>query len=121
MTRGMRYSPVASSTSVSRRIVSRVAIAEFHAMFAMNISSVSMRYGSPATALRITVCSMPCAASGYSQLNALSIRRGSPRSSTTRSAGACGNPSGAASSAPLSLRALPGFTAGGGGFGNGGW
>jgi hypothetical protein len=39
-------------------------MAEFQLMLAMNIISVSIRYGSPACALRMTVCSMPCAASG---------------------------------------------------------
>ena len=35
-----------------------------------------MRYGSPAHALRITLCNMPCAANGCSHENALSMRRG---------------------------------------------
>ena len=77
-------------------------------MLAMNISSVSIRYGSPAQALRITVCIIPCAASGYAHENAWSMRRGLPSASTTRSSGPCTNPSGPASSAPLSLRVLPG-------------
>ena len=40
--RGILYSPVAGSLSVSRRIVSVVFIAEFHAMLAMYIKSVSI-------------------------------------------------------------------------------
>ena len=58
-----RYAP-ASSLSVSQRIVCAVFIAEFQLMLAMNISRVSIRCGSPAHALRMTVCIIPCAASG---------------------------------------------------------
>ena len=61
--RGMRYSP-AASLSVSQCMVSRVFIAEFQLMLAMNISRVSILYGSPACALRMTVCIIPCADSG---------------------------------------------------------
>ena len=60
------------------RRVSTVFIVEFHAMFAMKIISVSMRYGSPRQALVITLCIMPCTDSGYSQENALSMRTGPP-------------------------------------------
>ena len=60
----MRYSPL-SSLSVSQRMVSAVFIAEFQLMLAMNRNSMSIVYGSPAQALRITVCIMPCTASGY--------------------------------------------------------
>ena len=63
MIRGMRYSPVAS-LSVSQCMVCAVFIDEFQLMFAMNISRVSMRCGSPACALRMTVCIIPCADSG---------------------------------------------------------
>ncbi len=76
MMRGMRYSPVAGSLSVSMRMVSAVFIAEFHAMFAMYMNSVSIGYGSPFAALAITMCIMPCAAIGASQENALSMRTG---------------------------------------------
>ena len=40
--RGIVYSPVAGSLSVSMRIVSAVFIAEFQAMLAMNMNSVSI-------------------------------------------------------------------------------
>jgi hypothetical protein len=40
--RGILYSPVAGSLSVSMRSVSGTFIAEFHAMFAMYIKSVSI-------------------------------------------------------------------------------
>ena len=62
--------------SMSR--VPAVFIAEFHAMLAMNSSSVSIGYGSPATALAITMCIRPCAAIGDSHEYALSIRSGTP-------------------------------------------
>ena len=117
---GILYAPLAS-LSVSMRIVSPVFIDEFQLMFAMNISSVSILYGSPAHALRITVCIMPCAASGYAHEYAWSMRRGAPSASTSKSSGPCTKPSGAASSVPFSRRALPGRFAGGMGFGNGGW
>ena len=120
MMRGILYSPLAS-LSVSQPIVSAVFIDEFQLMFAMNISSVSILYGSPAQALRITVCIMPCADSGYAHENAWSIRRGLPLASTSRSSGACTKPSGAASSTPFAWRVLPGRFGGGMGFGNGGW
>ena len=60
---GMRYSP-ASSLSVSQRMVSAVFMAEFQLMLAMNRKSTSIGAGSAAQALRMTVCSMPCTASG---------------------------------------------------------
>jgi hypothetical protein len=41
-----------------------VFIAEFQLMLAMNRNSTSTGDGSRAQALRITVCSMPCTASG---------------------------------------------------------
>ena len=63
---GIRYSPSAS-LSVSQRMVSPVFIAEFQLMLAMNSNSTSIVCGSPAQALRITVCIMPCTASGYAQ------------------------------------------------------
>ena len=47
-------------------------------MLAMNSSSVSIGCGSPAQALRMTVCSMPWIASGYCQPKAWSMRRGLP-------------------------------------------
>ena len=55
---------------------SAVFIVEFHAMLAMKISSVSIGYGSPRQALVMTLCIMPCTASGYSHENALSMRTG---------------------------------------------
>jgi len=64
--RGMRYSPVAGSLSVSMRKVSGMFIAEFHAMLAMYMNSVSILYGSPAQALCTTMCISPCAATGAS-------------------------------------------------------
>ena len=90
MMRGMRYSPLPGSRSVNHCSVCVVCIAEFQAMLAMNSSSVSIGYGSPAQALRITVCSMPWIASGYCQLKAWSMRRGRPCASTSRSCGARG-------------------------------
>ncbi len=60
---GMRYSPLAS-LSVSQCMVWPVFIAEFQLMLAMNRNSTSIGAGSCAQALRITVCSMPCTASG---------------------------------------------------------
>ena len=56
-------------------------------MFAMYMNSVSIWYGSPAQALVMTMCIMPCAASGASQVNALSMRIGVPSSSSSRSCG----------------------------------
>ena len=47
-----------------------VFMVEFHAMLAMKIIKVSMRYGSPRVALVITVCIRPCADSGASHENA---------------------------------------------------
>ena len=49
--RGIRYSPVAGSLSVSMRRVSGMFIAEFHAMLAMYMNSVSILYGSPFQAI----------------------------------------------------------------------
>ena len=69
-------------------------MAEFQAMFVMYMKSVSIGYGSPLWAFVITRCSMPWAASGASQENALSIRRGVPSVSTRRSSGPVGKPSG---------------------------
>jgi len=60
---GMRYSPSAP-LSVSQCMVSAVFMAEFQLMFAMNRNSTSTGLGSAAQALRMTVCSMPCTASG---------------------------------------------------------
>ena len=68
--KGIRYSP-SSRLSVSMRRASLVFIDEFHAMFAMNSISVSIGYGSPRQALVMTLCIMPCTASGYSHENAL--------------------------------------------------
>ncbi len=90
MIRGMRYSPVAGSLSVSMRIVSAVFIAEFHAMFDIYIKSVSIGYGSPFAALAMTMCIMPWAAIGASHENALSIRAGRPSASMIRSSGDIG-------------------------------
>ena len=59
----MRYSPLAS-LSVSHCWVSAVFMAEFQLMLAMNRNSTSTGFGSAAQALRMTVCSMPCTASG---------------------------------------------------------
>ena len=76
MMRGMRYSPLEGCFAVSIRVVPAVFMAEFQAMFVMYMKSVSIGYGSPLWAFVITRCSMPWAASGASQENALSIRRG---------------------------------------------
>ena len=54
MMRGIAYSPVAGSRAHSISRVRVVFMAEFQPMFAMNRNSVSMRYGSPATAFAIT-------------------------------------------------------------------
>ena len=94
MKRGIRYSPVAGSRSVSMAAVSAVFMAEFQAMFAMYMKRVSMGYGSPAQALRITVCIIPWAAIGASHENALSILVGRPAASTSKSSGPRGKPSG---------------------------
>ena len=102
MMKGILYSPV-SSLSFSMLRVSPVFIAEFHAILAMKINSVSMRYGSPRHALVMTLCIMPCTASGYSHENALSMRIGPPASSTNNSSGLEGNPSGAPPSGVLGL------------------
>ena len=89
---GILYSPFASrSLSILR--TSTVFIDEFHAMLAMKIISVSMPYGSPRQALVITLCIMPCTASGYSQEKALSMRTGPPSASTNKSSGPAGQPS----------------------------
>jgi hypothetical protein len=64
---GILYSPVSGSVSVSILMVSVVFIDEFQLMFAMNINRTSIGYGSPAQALRMTMCIMPWAASGASQ------------------------------------------------------
>ena len=75
-------------TSISR--TSDVFIDEFHAMLAMNRSSVSMGYGSWFAALVITMCIRPCDESGVSHEYALSIRNGLPSLSITRSSGRVG-------------------------------
>ena len=49
--RGILYSPVSGSLSVSMRSVSGMFIAEFHAMLAMYMNSVSILYGSPFQAI----------------------------------------------------------------------
>ncbi len=69
---------------------SAVFMLEFHAMLAMNSSSVSMRYGSPLAALLITMCITPCADSGVSHEYALSMRSGLPSRSMTSSSGRVG-------------------------------
>ena len=79
-TNGILYAP-SSFCAHSMSRVPPVFIAEFHAMFAMNSSSVSIGYGSPATALAITMCIMPCAAIGDSHEYALSMRSGPPSAS----------------------------------------
>ena len=93
---GILYSP-ASGPSACRsfniRRTSTVFIVEFHAMLAMKISNVSIGYGSPRQALVMTLCIIPCTASGYSHENALSIRTGVPSSLTNRSSGSAGQPS----------------------------
>jgi hypothetical protein len=71
---------------------SAVFIVEFHAMLAMKISSVSMRYGSPRQALVMTLCISPCTDSGYSHEKALSMRTGEPSSLTKRSSGSPASP-----------------------------
>ncbi len=67
-------------------------MAEFQAMLAMYMNSTSIGYGSPAWAFEITMCIMPWAERGASQLNALSIRIGWPWSSSARSSGENGKP-----------------------------
>ena len=57
---------------------SAVFMLEFHAMLAMNSSSVSIGYGSRFTALVITMCINPCADNGVSHEYALSMRSGRP-------------------------------------------
>ena len=118
--RGILYSPVSSSLSVSISLVPLVFMDEFHDMFAMNIISVSTGYGSPRQAFEITMCIMPWAATGNSQLNALSMRSGSPSSSTSKSSGPVGKPSGGPFKGVSGLQELPGLMPGGIGFGNGG-
>ena len=56
--KGSLYSP-SSPRAVSISRTPAVFMLEFQAMLAMNSSSVSMGYGSPATALLITMCIMP--------------------------------------------------------------
>ena len=100
------------------RMVSPGFIDEFHAMFAMYMNNVSILYGSPAQALAITMCIMPCAASGASQVNALSMRIAVPSSSNSRSCGPCGKPSAIPGIIVFGLLPLPtGAPAGGFGFG----
>ena len=94
---GSWYSPVASfALSISRTAM--VFMVEFHAMFAMKISSVSRRYGSPLIALVMTLCISPCADSGCSHEKPLSMRIGLPSSLSASSSGCAGKPSGAAGS-----------------------
>ena len=94
------YSPPSSlRLSISRTAM--VFIELFQAMLAMKISSVSSRYGSPLTALVITLCIMPCADSGCSQENAWSMRIGDPSALIASSSGCAGKPSGAALSGVL--------------------
>ena len=85
--------PVLVVLSFSILRTSAVFMVEFHAMLAMKISSVSMRYGSPRQALVMTLCISPCTDSGYSQEKALSMRTGLPSSLTNRSSGSAGQPS----------------------------
>src|SRR5918996_723640 len=87
MMRGIRYSPLEGSLAVSISIVPAVFMAEFQAMFAMYMNRVSIGYGSPLWALVITRCNRPWAASGASQENALSMRKGRPSGSIKRSSG----------------------------------
>ena len=87
------YSPSSSlSFSMSRTLV--VFMVEFHAMLDMKIIMVSMEYGSPRQALVMAFCIRPWTDSGCSQENALSSRIGCPSSSTNRSSGSAGQPSG---------------------------
>ena len=72
-------------------------------MFAMKISSVSSRYGSPRIAFVITVCISPCADSGCSHEKAWSMRIGVPSSQIASSSGLAGKPSGAALSGVFGL------------------
>ena len=112
---GILYSPSSFlSTSISR--TRPVFIDEFQAMLAMNSISVSIGYGSPRQALVIALCIRPCTDSGYSQEKPLSRRTGPPSSSTNRSSGEAGKPSGMPSSG------APGCTASGlfGGLAQGG-
>ena len=80
--------------SISRTAI--VFMVLFQAMLAMKISSVSMRYGSPLTALVMTLCISPCADSGCSHENAWSMRIGEPSALMASSSGLAGKPSGAA-------------------------
>ena len=121
--RGILYSPVAASLSVSISTVSAGFMAEFQLMFAMYRNKVSMGYGSPLQALWMTICIMPWAASGASHENALSMRPGVPSASIIRSSGPAGKPSGGPASgvpgATWSGRPV-GLIVGGQGFGKGG-
>ena len=112
---GILYSP-SSRLSFSILRISDVFIVEFHAMFAMKSSSVSIGYGSPRHAFVMTLCMSPCTASGYSHENALSMRTGVPSSLTKRSRGSAGQPRARPPSG------FPGWTACGpfGGFADGG-
>ena len=74
-----------SASAASRRVHRRVPAHVRHEQE----QRVDADTGSPAQALRITLCSMPCAANGCSHENALSMRRGVPSASTSRSSGAC--------------------------------
>ena len=104
-------------------MVPAVFIDEFQPMLAMYRNSRSTGYGSPAQALRITMCIRPWAATGASHEYALSIRRGLPSASTSRSSGPIGKPSGGPASGVFGATwpALPaGRTGGGTGRGKGG-
>ena len=96
-------------------------IDEFHAIFAIYINKTSILYGSPAQALWSAICIIPCIASGYSHEKALSSLVGSPFSSTAKSSGPDGNPSGSKGNDPNGSAALLAiFLWGGHGLGNGG-
>ena len=98
-------------------------MAEFQAMFAMYMNSTSIGYGSRSWAFLITRCIRPWAASGASHENARSMRLGVPSSSTSRSSGPLGKPSGgpgSGSPATTSPTLPAGRGAGGIGLGNGG-
>ena len=91
--KGILYSPLALSLSLSILRTSTVFMVEFQAMLAMKIISVSILYGSPRQALVMALCIRPCTDSGYSQEKPLSSRTGPPFSSTNRSSGSAGQPS----------------------------
>jgi hypothetical protein len=90
---GILYSP-RSSFARNMSCTPCGFIDEFHAMLAMKRISVSIAYGSAATALAMTMCISPCAASGDSHEYALSIRSGRPSASIASVSGRVGKPSG---------------------------